>query len=89
MQSAFISGRSIHDNILLSHEIMHKFKKLKSKTSWVAIRLDMEKAYDRMEWDFILKCFEEIGFHQRWNNWIKKCISFVSYLVIVNDEPNG
>jgi len=49
MQSAFIAGKSIHDNILLTHEIMHKFKNLKSKMSWVAIKLDMENLYDKRE----------------------------------------
>jgi len=49
VQSAFVPGRSIHDNILLTHEIMHKFKTLKNKTSWVAMKLDMKKAYDRLE----------------------------------------
>jgi len=48
-QSAFILGHSIHDNILLTYEIMHKFKLLKSKTAWVALKLNMEKAYDRFE----------------------------------------
>jgi len=55
-QSAFTRGRSIHDNILLSHEILHKFKECKEKTAWVAMKLDMEMAYDRLEWDFIDKC---------------------------------
>lgn len=59
LQSAFILGRSIHDNILLSYEIMHKFRNLKSKSAGVAIKLYMEKAYDRMKWDFILKCFKK------------------------------
>ena len=54
-QSAFIPGRSIHDNILLTHEIMHKFKKIKSKQTWVAVKIDMEKAYDRLEWHFIIQ----------------------------------
>ena len=54
LQSAFIHGRSILDNIPISHEIMHKFKNLKGKASWVAIKLDMEKAYDIIEWDFII-----------------------------------
>ena len=49
----------------------------------------MEKAYDRVEWDFILKCLQELGFHPTWNSWIKQCISSVSYSIIVNDEPNG
>ena len=46
VQSAFIPGRSIHDSILLMHEIMHKFKKIKGKTAWVALKLGIEKAYD-------------------------------------------
>jgi len=48
-QSAFILDRSIHDNILLTHEILHKFHMCKGKTASTAIKLDMEKAYDRLE----------------------------------------
>lgn len=48
-QTVFVPGRSIHDNIMLTHEIMHKFKHLKTKTAWAAIKLDMEKAYDIIE----------------------------------------
>ena len=47
-QSAFTLGTSIHDNILLTHKIMHKFRNLKTKTTWVAIKLDMKKTYDRI-----------------------------------------
>jgi len=43
VQSAFILGISIHDNILLMHEIMHKFKKIKGNAAWVALKLYMEK----------------------------------------------
>jgi len=49
----------------------------------------MEKAYVRIEWDFILKCLQELCFHPTWNSWIKQCISSISYSIIVNDEPNG
>lgn len=88
-QSAFVPGRSIHDNILLTHESMYKFKNLKTKTAWTAIKLNPEKACDRIEWDFILKCLQELDFHPTWNSWIKQCTSSVSYSIIVNDEPNG
>jgi len=47
-QSAFVPGRSIHDNILITHEIMHKFKNSKGK-AWVALKLNMKKAYDMLE----------------------------------------
>jgi len=49
VQSEFVPKRSVHDNILLTHEIMNKFSKMKGKKSWVALRLDMEKAYERVE----------------------------------------
>jgi len=48
-QSAFIPRRSIHDNILFTHEIMHKFKNMKIKMAWTAIKLDMEKTYNKIE----------------------------------------
>ena len=62
-QSAFIPHRTIHDNILIAHEIVNNFKHMKGKKGYVALKLDMEKAYDRIEWDFLLKCFQQLGFH--------------------------
>ena len=55
----------------------------------MALKLDKEKAYDRLEWDFIIKCFEELGFHPKWLRWIRECISSVSYSLLVNGEPSG
>jgi len=49
----------------------------------------MKKAYDRLEWDFRLQCLTHLGFHAVWINWIKECISTVSYFVLVNNEPCG
>ena len=62
VQSAFIPGRLIHDNILITTETMHKFRKVKGKTAWVALKLDMKKAYDRLEWDFIKKLSPSVWF---------------------------
>jgi len=89
VQSAFVPKRSIHDNILLTHEIMNKFKHMKGKKAWVALKLDMEKAYDRVEWPFLFAALRQLGFHQKWINWIKECVTTVSYSVIVNDEVCG
>jgi len=88
-QSVFIPHRTIHDNILIAHEIMTKFKHFKGKKGYVALKLDMEKAYDRIEWDFLLTCLHHLGFHETWIRWIKECISTVSYSVIINGEPTG
>lgn len=52
-QNAFTPNRSIHDNLLIVQEILNTFHKSKNKTGWCALKLDMEKAYDRIEWDFL------------------------------------
>ena len=49
LQGAFAPGRLINDNIMLAHEIMYCFKKKKGETSYMAVKLDMEKVYDRLE----------------------------------------
>ena len=70
-QSAFLPKRSIHNNILLTHEIMNKFKNVKGKKAWVALKLDMEKAYDRIEWDFLFNTLRILGFHSKWVGLMK------------------
>jgi len=85
-QSAFVPYRSIHDNILLAHDVINKFNNMKGKKSWVALKLDMEKAYDRVEWEFLFESLKILGFHQTWITRIQQCVTIVSYSVIVNDE---
>lgn len=48
-QGAFVPERSIKDNILLAHEVFHSFKNKSGREGWIAIKLDMEKAHDRLE----------------------------------------
>lgn len=49
LQGAFLPGKDIYDNILVAHEILSSFVKRKNKQGYMAIKLDMEKAYDRLE----------------------------------------
>ena len=89
VQSAFVPHRSIHDNILLTHEIINKFNSMKGKKSWIALKLDMEKAYDRVELNFLFEALKKLGFHETWISWIRQCVTTVSYSIIVNDEVYG
>ena len=89
-QSAFQSNKAISDNILVAFEILHHMKKRrKGKMGFMTMKLDMSKAYDRIEWDFLLKLMGRMGFQRRWINLISTCISTVTYLILVNSEPKG
>ena len=56
---------------------------------FLALNLDMSKAYDRMEWGFLKKVMEKMGFGEKWVKLVMECISTISYSVLVNGEPNG
>jgi hypothetical protein len=63
-QSTFVPGRLITDNILLAYECIHTMKRKKGKNGLCAIKLDTHKAYDRVEWCFLVKIMAELGFDQ-------------------------
>ena len=66
-QSAFIAGRLIIDNVLIAFEMMHYLEHKKvGKDCYMAIKLDMSKAYDKVEWGFIEQIMRKLGFHERW-----------------------
>ncbi|CAM8954034.1 unnamed protein product [Rhodiola kirilowii] len=86
-QSAFIKGRIISDNFIVAHEIAHYLKNCGEHSSYYAsIKVDMSKAYDRVEWLFLEKLLLKLGFADKWFNRIIKCVSSISYQVRVNDN---
>lgn len=63
-QNVFIQGRSIIDNILLAHEIFDSFKKKKGrKKGYGALKIDMCKAYDRVNWNFLKEVLLSMNFN--------------------------
>ncbi|KAL0011886.1 hypothetical protein SO802_006994 [Lithocarpus litseifolius] len=64
-QSAFVSNRLITDNVLVAHELMHHInRKKKGKCGEMALKLDMSKAYDRVEWGCLQQIMAKLGFHE-------------------------
>ena len=89
-QSAFVPGRQIIDNVLMAHEYIHRLnRKRNGKESYMAIKLDMSKAYDHVEWGLLAKIIEKMGFCMYWIKWIMECITTISYSVNINGEKRG
>ena len=59
------------------------------KIGFMAMKLDISKDYDRVEWLFLVKIMERMGFHEKWIGWVYKCISSISFSIMVNGEPRG
>lgn len=85
-QSAFVPGRLISDNILIGFEAMHWLRVSKSKEGYAALKLDMSKAYDRVEWRYVEAIMRKLGSLSKWIDLVLRCITSVSYTFKVNDE---
>jgi hypothetical protein len=84
-QSDFVSGCLITDNVLLAYEMTHFLQNKRARIEgYAALKLDMSKAYDQVEWGFLRKMMSKLGFHQNWVKVVMNFISTVSYRVRVN-----
>ncbi|XP_042974685.1 uncharacterized protein LOC122306318 [Carya illinoinensis] len=79
------NGRLITDNIMVAYEMLHTMQsRQKSKVGSMAMKLDMFKVYDRVEWDYLEAMSLKLGFGERWTGLLMACVKSVSYSVKVN-----
>ena len=86
-QNAFSMGRQILDASLIANEVIDSWQKMGEKG--LICKLDIEKAYDSINWQFLLKVLQKIGFGPKWLGWMWSCISTTKFSVLVNGVPAG
>ena len=73
-QAEFVEGRKILDGIILVHETIHSLKAM--KTLGMLLKLDLSKAYDKLNWHFLAGILKAFGFMEEWTNWVMNMVSF-------------
>jgi len=86
-QSTFTKGRGMLDNVLVANEVVKELRRY--KRSGLCLKVDYEKAYDSVRWDFLYHMLHKLGFHSRLIMWVKGCLESAMVFVLVNGSPTS
>ena len=83
-QYAFIPGRWIAENEIIVQELLHSFRQRKVKNGLMAVKLDLQKAYDRVNWSFLKTVLANFGFNETFVGWLMECVTSVYFALLIN-----
>ncbi|GJU79479.1 putative RNA-directed DNA polymerase, eukaryota, reverse transcriptase zinc-binding domain protein [Tanacetum coccineum] len=87
VQSTFIKGRNILDGPLILNECMAWYRK--KKKDLMVFKVDFEKAFDSLRWDYLNTIMEKLGFGNKWRSWIAGCLNHSRASILVNGSPTS
>lgn len=87
LQMAFVPRCKGIDNAIIVQELIHSISKKKGKVGYIAIKIDLEKTYDKLEWAFIRNMLLRINLPGNLIDLIKSCVTLVSTSILLNGAP--
>lgn len=87
-QASFIPGRLSADNIVVVQEAVHSMRRKEGRKGWMLLKLDLEKAYDRVRWDFLEDTLRAAGLSEDWVGRIMQCVSGPAMSILWNGEKS-
>uniref|UniRef100_A0A803Q8U7 Reverse transcriptase domain-containing protein n=1 Tax=Cannabis sativa TaxID=3483 RepID=A0A803Q8U7_CANSA len=87
-QGAFVQGRSIAHNVMILQDLLKNYKR-KNISPRCTIKVDISKAYDTVNWEFLEKLLKEFNLPGRFITWIMTCLKSTSYSILMNGRVQG
>lgn len=86
-QGTFVHGRQILDGVLIANEYI--YSRHKNKTPGLVCKINLEKACDRVEWNFLSYLMSRMGFGSKWRRCVLEGVSLAHFSILVNGTPKG
>jgi len=84
-QYVFLRNKGLLDSVLIANEVVEEVRR--NRRSALCFKVDYEKAYDSVKWNFLLDMLHKLGFHSKWIKWVTGCLKSSSISVLVNGSP--